>query len=151
MFKNIGGKIKGLASVIAWLGIIVSVVTGVIYMATAFDGVGIGFLILVLGSLVSWISSWLLYGFGELIENTSKIAKNITPNNTPKPTAIEQPKTTVQAAQPEQPKTAEQPIATTVTITTDEEEVETLPRWAIPSIIGVIVIIVVIIIIASIS
>ena len=29
MFENIGGKIKGLAKVVCWIGIILSVITGI--------------------------------------------------------------------------------------------------------------------------
>ncbi|MBQ2914119.1 MAG: zinc-ribbon domain-containing protein [Clostridia bacterium] len=85
MFDNIGGKIKGFASFLTWVGIIVSVIVGIIYISN--DNVGIGILIIAIGSLSSWLSSWLLYGFGELIENSSIIAentsfnKNITPNH----------------------------------------------------------------------
>lgn len=73
MFDNIGGKIKGLASILTWIGIVASVIIGIIFIA---DGDGGGILIMILGSLTSWLSSLLLYGFGELIENTSTIAQN---------------------------------------------------------------------------
>jgi hypothetical protein len=33
-----------------------------------------------LGSLISWISSLALYGFGELIEKTAEIARNTAPH-----------------------------------------------------------------------
>ena len=33
-----------------------------------------GILVIVLGALGSWIGSWILYGFGELIQNVKKIA-----------------------------------------------------------------------------
>ena len=74
MFDNIGGKIKGLASFLTWIGIIASVITGIIFIAD--DAGGMGFLLIILGPLASWLSSLLLYGFGELIENTSIIAQN---------------------------------------------------------------------------
>ncbi|MEG0268745.1 MAG: hypothetical protein RR821_00710, partial [Clostridia bacterium] len=34
----------------------------------------LGICIMLGGSALAWISSWLVYGFGELIENTKKIA-----------------------------------------------------------------------------
>ena len=37
--------------------------------------VGTGFAVLIVGSLVSWIGSFFVYGFGELIENTTVIAE----------------------------------------------------------------------------
>lgn len=66
MFDNIGGKIKGLAKVICWVGIICSVITGAIMFADE-DAVLMGFLVIVLGSLSAWIGCFVLYGFGELI------------------------------------------------------------------------------------
>ena len=71
MFDNIGGKIKTLATVVCWIGIVVSVIYGLVlldYSAAA------GILTMVLGSLLSWISSFTLYGFGQLIEKTTEIA-----------------------------------------------------------------------------
>lgn len=65
MYDEIGGKIKTLAKVIAWVGIIVSVVVGIVTIST-----GVGILVLVLGPLFSWLSTLVLYGFGQLVENT---------------------------------------------------------------------------------
>ena len=64
MFNNIGGKIKAVASICARVGIILSCLIGFIFLF--FDAL-IGILIAGIGSLCSWISSFLLYGFGELI------------------------------------------------------------------------------------
>ena len=82
MFRNIGGKIKGLAELITWLGIIGSVICGIIlinqgsgyYGSSALATAGV--VVIVVGSLTSWISSFILYGFGELIEQTTWIAEN---------------------------------------------------------------------------
>lgn len=76
MFDNIGGKIKTLAQVVCWIGIICSVIFGFIFGAEA-DSFLVGLLIIVLGSLTAWTSSFTLYGFGELIEN-SEIANSNT-------------------------------------------------------------------------
>ena len=80
MFDNIGGKIKALAKVFCWLGIIASIISGAAIIVQASQqrynsGVGIlyGVLIIVGGSLISWISSFFTYGFGQLIENTDRI------------------------------------------------------------------------------
>ena len=76
MFDNIGEKIKTLAVVTCGMGIIASIIGAIAlwmqdsrYNPTAFSGV----LVLVLGSLASWIGSFFTYGFGELIENTNTI------------------------------------------------------------------------------
>lgn len=64
MFDNIGGKIKVLAQVVCWIGITISVIFGLI----SFENGGI--VVIILGSLFSWIGSFTLYGFGQLIENS---------------------------------------------------------------------------------
>jgi hypothetical protein len=81
MYNNIGEKIKVLAQVIAWIGIIGNVIAGFILIAQGADSyngsealIGVG--ILIGGSLISWIFSWFMYGFGELIVKTTEIAKN---------------------------------------------------------------------------
>ena len=74
MYKNIGKKIKGLAQAICILGILASIL-----YAFAFKGYkDASFIMMFVGPLLSWISSWLLYGFGELIDKTCDIAKNIS-------------------------------------------------------------------------
>ena len=74
MFENIGGKIKALAQVVCWIGIIASVICGIIMMTIGEAGFNlVGFLIMILGSLFSWIGSFMTYGFGQLIENTDTL------------------------------------------------------------------------------
>ena len=81
MFKNIGGKIKGLAQVICIVGIVISVVAGINMIYSGFYSyngdtmVNMGFAVMIGGSLLSWIGSFFAYGFGELIENTTVIAE----------------------------------------------------------------------------
>lgn len=82
MFDDIGGKIKKLAVIICWLGIISSVIMGIIIICSAdtesYYGyhrtngwiVFIGFVYMGLGALFSWIGSFVLYGYGEMIDNT---------------------------------------------------------------------------------
>ena len=77
MFNNIGRKIKTLAKVLCWLGIIASVISGIAMVLTGVDAelggaaavVG-GIVMMVVGSLVSWIGSFCMYGFGQLVENS---------------------------------------------------------------------------------
>ena len=76
MFDNIGRKIKTLAQVVCWIGIIGSVISGIVMMANDEDLAFLGFMIMVIGSLVSWVSSFTLYGFGQLIENTDQLVLN---------------------------------------------------------------------------
>ena len=75
MFDNIGGKIKGLAATICWLGIIASLGIGISLISLEEEiTTAIGIVIIILGALFSWISSFLTYGFGQLVENSDKMA-----------------------------------------------------------------------------
>ena len=69
MFDNIGGKIKGVAAAVTWIGIIFSCITGLVMLCEEKTALA-GFLIMIFGSLGSWLSSLTLYGFGQLIENS---------------------------------------------------------------------------------
>jgi Na+-driven multidrug efflux pump len=98
MFSNIGEKIKKLAIVVCWIGIIFSLVLGIVVVVApnsiahySFNVNGntvasssniaaqviTGVIVFVLGSLGSWISSFFLYGFGELVSNSKKIADSL--------------------------------------------------------------------------
>ena len=77
MYKNIGGKIKVLAQVIGWLLFVAGVVVFAVLIPNSrgwnqwqpWTALGVG----VLGLM----SSWLLYGFGELIDRTVKIEEKL--------------------------------------------------------------------------
>jgi hypothetical protein len=75
MWDDIGGKIKFLAKVIAWIGILSSIIVGIIFIS---EGIQLHYCIgiIVIGSLISWISSWFMFGFGELIEKATDIENN---------------------------------------------------------------------------
>ena len=71
MFDNIGSKIKTLAKVVCWIGIIGSIIAGMAMIATMGSvGVLSGLLTIVLGAMISWVGSFVLYGFGEMVENS---------------------------------------------------------------------------------
>ena len=71
MFDNIGSKIKTLAKVVCWIGIIGSIIAGIAMIATLGEvGVLSGLLTIVLGALLSWVGLFVLYGFGEMVENS---------------------------------------------------------------------------------
>ena len=74
MFDNIGGKLKGLAYFLCSVGIISSLITGIVIITTEKEGL-IGILTIVLGALFSWISSWITYAIGEIAENTAMIRR----------------------------------------------------------------------------
>lgn len=88
MFTHIGGKIKILAQVLCYIGIAASVFAGIAVItmsrmaaAAGTDTVATiaaGVIVMIAGSLLSWVGSFLLYGFGELVQNSSTIAELMT-------------------------------------------------------------------------
>lgn len=74
MFNNIGSKIKKLTTFVAVFLMIIFTIIGAIYMYRFSDEWYIGLLIIIIGSLFSWLGSFVLYGFGELVENSAIIA-----------------------------------------------------------------------------
>ncbi len=75
MFNNIGKKIKTLAVVLCILGMVGSLV-GSVLIWTQSDGyeelILLGFAVLLIGCLLSWLCSFFAYGFGQLIEKTEE-------------------------------------------------------------------------------
>ena len=76
MYDNIGEKIKGLAIAFFIVEAIAAVIAGIALMAIDEDLILFGALTLIVGPVVAWVSSWLLYGFGELIDKTCDIERN---------------------------------------------------------------------------
>lgn len=74
MFDNIGGKIKALAKVTCWVGIVSWVFIGIAIIAVSEILAPIGIIVAIVGPFLSWINSFLLLGFGQLVENSDIIA-----------------------------------------------------------------------------
>ena len=74
MYDNIGGKIKGLAKATFIVEAIASVITGIVLWIETEEWWCS--LILFCGPIVAWVSSWLLYGFGEIIDKLCDIEHN---------------------------------------------------------------------------
>ena len=71
MFENIGGKLKTLAQVVCWIGIIASVIGAIaLWMANSRYNptTALGFGVLIGGCLVSWLGSFFTYALGEIVE-----------------------------------------------------------------------------------
>lgn len=76
MYDNIGSKIKGLAKATFIIETIAAVITGIALMAYDEDITPLALLVMVVGPIVAWVSSCLIYGFGELIDKASDIERN---------------------------------------------------------------------------
>ncbi len=80
-YVNVGGKIKGLAKVIFIISAIITGMLGLVMLvfAARFENPLAIFAVLILaglGILMAWISSWMLYGYGEIITKLTDIERN---------------------------------------------------------------------------
>ena len=78
MFNNIGTKIKLLAKVLCGIGIGIFVILGLYWIVSAISNSSAyeamtGILLLINGPVLSWVGSVILYGFGQLIENSDML------------------------------------------------------------------------------
>ena len=83
MFDKIGEKIQKLAIVTCGLGCVASLIGAIaLWSANSYYNptVFLGFVVLAAGVLVSWISSFFVYGFGQLIDDTEAIRSMMTQN-----------------------------------------------------------------------
>lgn len=76
MFDNSGNKIKAVTKIFCLLGITCSIVFGLILIITGSNipngdvTIVIGIAIMIVGSFMSWVSSLVTYGIGEMIQNS---------------------------------------------------------------------------------
>ena len=79
MFDNIGAKLKALAKAYVFIGVVISFIIWLfVSFSVAEEAVILLSLLLIvgIGAVLSWLFSLFIYGFGELIEKTSQVAKN---------------------------------------------------------------------------
>ena len=83
MYENIGGKIKGLAKTVFIIMAVIWAISGLAFMVIG-GGIAIllGPLIGGIGVLLSWIGTFFLYGFGQLIENSDILVKEAKKQST---------------------------------------------------------------------
>ena len=74
MFDNIGGKVKALATVLCIIGIVASIILGLMLLSM---NILLGLIVAALGSFISWLSSLALYAIGHTAENTDMIVRRL--------------------------------------------------------------------------
>ena len=79
LFGNIGKKIKLVAKVCFWIELVASVLLGIILIAVGVEEnwaflVALGFMCFLLAPVVAWLSSLFLYSYGQMVDNSDKIA-----------------------------------------------------------------------------
>ncbi len=83
MYHRVGQKIMGIAAALTTVGIIISFLLGLVFMFVfAFaEKPALGFVLFIatiaLGTLLSWLSSVLLYGFGRLVDNSDRLVSMV--------------------------------------------------------------------------
>lgn len=102
MFNFIGKKIKALSWVLFIIGILYSIFSGIAFIYTSLTSVAtfnslsnievqdsatsvlviilmviVGILIMAIGSIVSWISVFCLYGFGEIVDKITDMREDL--------------------------------------------------------------------------
>ena len=80
MFDNIGGKLKALSKFVCYVGIICSIIGAIaLWMSNSRYNPTIlaGFILLIFGSLSSWIGSWVTYAIGEAAENSAALRTEV--------------------------------------------------------------------------
>ena len=78
MYDNIGRKIKDLARTVFYIVTFLSLcmAIGNILSDPGVISIFLSIALIIFVPLAAWISSWVLYGFGELIEKVCVIARN---------------------------------------------------------------------------
>lgn len=88
MFNNIGEKIKGLATAIFIIGVVlyglvgIGMLIGGLFMLADGSDAGLAMIFMAIptfgiGFLLSWLSVLVLYGFGDLVAKVSDIEKRL--------------------------------------------------------------------------
>lgn len=74
MWDNIGSRLQTAAKVICWIGIIASVISGIVAISAGGNGATIitALLSMVGGALASWVGSWAMYGLGLVVEKVEE-------------------------------------------------------------------------------
>ena len=80
MFENIGNKIKATVKFFACASMVISIILAII---VCLYSPLIGILIGIIGVLLSWVSAWLLYGYGEIIQRLINIDQSLTKPSAP--------------------------------------------------------------------
>ena len=72
MFDPIGTRLKEMAEKLMWIFAVASAILGCVISVSGAAVIGVA--VIVGGIFCAWLGAHLLYGFGQLIENTDKLA-----------------------------------------------------------------------------
>lgn len=77
MFNNPGNKLKVLAIVLTVILMLGSIIGGILIISNEGRDSWMGWPVLLGGTLFAWVSGLMMYGFGELIENSAWIVARL--------------------------------------------------------------------------
>ena len=80
LYEEICEKIKNWAKWIFIIEAIAAVIGGIVLIAHNLAGLGLGTILV--GPIVAWVGSWLLYAFGEMVETICSIFLEVSELNT---------------------------------------------------------------------
>ena len=80
IFRRVGANLKSIALVFFWIQFIFTLVGGIACLFFA-DTRVIGVIMAVLAFPAAWLSNAMLYAFGDLVDNTKKIADATKPQD----------------------------------------------------------------------
>lgn len=86
MFTNIGKKIKLTAKIVCWVTMLASFIGGIaLLIYSCVEGedelIVVGLIVPLVAPFLCWIGSFMMYGFGELIDKATEIAENTKKNS----------------------------------------------------------------------
>lgn len=81
LYTNIGKKIKNWAKWIFLIDAIVTIVSALIMMFSGDDALLLtGIILILIGPILAWVFSWILYAFGEMVDKICENEKNTREN-----------------------------------------------------------------------
>lgn len=104
LYEGIGGKIKNWAKWMFIVEAIAAIIGGIVLVASDAAVVAfVGLVVLICGPIVAWVGSWILYAFGELVEDVHAMRNKEVPTkvNVASPTTT--PRDTTQTKETLQP------------------------------------------------
>lgn len=73
MYRNVGKKIMGLAQFLGWVCLIAGVIAGIFFISNSYSRDDYFGYIAFAAGIAMFISSWFLYGFGQLVNDVRAI------------------------------------------------------------------------------
>lgn len=80
MYKNVGKKIMFLAKILGWVALATGIIVWMCFITSDYRyDTSIAWIGLISGGL-SFISSWLVYGFGQIVDDVNTMRNNLPIN-----------------------------------------------------------------------